>query len=79
MTAFGEEISHVPRLGFVQNIVQHHQSRAVISLLEISEAVEIDDPASGTSQLLARNGSFFADVPNDNAKIRRSTYSVYVR
>jgi hypothetical protein len=39
MNVLGKELAHVPRLGLVQKIVQHDQSRTVTRFLEIRDAL----------------------------------------
>jgi hypothetical protein len=45
-TAFGKAITHVPRVGLIQEIVQQDQSWAITCLLEIRDAPVIDYTSS---------------------------------
>ena len=76
LTALGRKIAYVPSLANVQ-IVQHEQSRFVTYLLlEIVDALVIDDLESSIGQLNARNDSVFAEALHDIAKKVNCVHSV---
>jgi len=69
ITASGEEITHAPRIGLVQQIVRHYDSRFITRLFEIVDASVVENPSSGTCQLLTRDVRVFAEAPHDIAEI----------
>ena len=73
MATFGKEIAYVRTIALVQVIDQQDQSRFATRHLEFRNFPLIDIPSSGTGQLLARDGCFFAETPRDIAKIGHCT------
>jgi len=73
MTAVGEVIQHVPPVGIVQQIIQHDNSRFMTRLFEIGVASAVDDPFSGTCQLLTSYGRVLAEAPHNIAEIGHCT------
>jgi hypothetical protein len=69
MTAVGEGVAHVPQIGLVQPVVQHHESRPVTHLLEIRDALMKGDLSSRLGQLLARDFGVFVETPDDITKV----------